>query len=147
MTNQPRLLIPALEVVYRTLAPFTEPLIRIVAGLSLAAHGYPKLFGDTAAVADFFAEEGFEPGMFWAIAVGLTEFVGGLCLALGLLTRLAAVPILIFLGTAVTYHRQFGFYWDIKGFEYPLFWAIVVLHFLVRGGGPWSIDARLGREI
>jgi putative oxidoreductase len=147
MTDGARLVIPALDGVYRTLAPFTEPLIRIVAGLWLAAHGYPKLFGNTAATADFFAKVGFEPGMFWAIAVGLTEFVGGLCLALGLLTRLVCVPILIFLVTAVAYHRRFGFYWDLKGFEYPLFWAIVVVHFLVRGGGPWSIDARLGREI
>jgi putative oxidoreductase len=147
MTDRPRLLIPALQGVYRTLTPFTEPLIRIVAGLSLAAHGYPKLFGNTAAVAGFLAKAGFEPGMFWAIALGLTEFVGGLCLAFGLLTRLVAVPILVFLVTAVAYHRQFGFYWDIRGFEYPLFWAIVVLHFLVRGGGPWSIDSRLGREI
>ncbi|MGA2124783.1 MAG: DoxX family protein [Xanthobacteraceae bacterium] len=147
MTGTPRLLIPALHSVYQRLTPFTEPLIRIVAGLSLAAHGYPKLFGHTAAVADFLAEAGFEPGMLWAIALGLTEFVGGLCLAVGLLTRLVAVPILVFLVTAVAYHRRFGFYWDIRGFEYPLFWAIVVLNFLVRGGGRWSIDSLLGREV
>jgi putative oxidoreductase len=145
--DQPRLLIPALGTIYRGLAPITEPLIRVIAGLSLAAHGWPKLFGNTEAVAGFFERAGFSPGLFWAVAVGITEFAGGLCLALGLLTRAVAIPILIFLVTAVTYHWQFGFYWDIRGFEYPLFWAAVVLHFLVRGGGAWSIDARLGREL
>jgi len=28
-----------------------------------------------------------------------------------------------------------------------LFWAIVVFHFLIRGGGRWSLDAMIGREI
>ena len=73
--------------------------------------------------------------------VGLTEFAGGLCLALGLFTRWAAAPILIFLLTAVVYHSRFGFYWNARGFEYPLFWAIVVFHFLIRGGGPCSLDS------
>ena len=147
MAEAPRLLVPALGRVYRALAPITELLIRIFAGLSLVMHGYPKLFGGTAANAAFFEQAGFRPGLFWAIVVGLTETLGGLCLAAGLLTRLVCVLILVFLATAVTYHWQFGFYWNQRGFEYPLIWTIVVLHFLVRGGGPCSIDAKLGREI
>jgi len=127
----------------RTLAPFTEPLIRIYAGLALVSHGYPKLFGATAANALFFENAGFRPGLLWTIVVGLTEVGGGLCLALGLFTRAVAVPILIFLLTAVVYHSRFGFYWNARGFEYPLFWAIVVLHFFIRGGGRWSLDAYL----
>ncbi len=142
-----RLLIPPLGKLYDRLAPISEPLIRFIAGASLAAHGYPKLFVNPAATAAWFEEIGFEPGMMWNIVVGLTEFVGGVCLAIGLLTRLVAVPILIFLLTAITYHWQFGFYWNIQGWEYPLFWAIVVFHFLVRGGGPWSLDAWIGREV
>ena len=127
----------------RTLAPFTEPLIRIYAGLALVSHGYPKLFGETAANVAFFETAGFRPSLLWTILVGLTEVGGGLCLALGLFTRAVAVPILIFLLTAVVYHSRFGFYWNARGFEYPLFWAIVVLHFFMRGGGPWSLDAHV----
>ena len=57
-------------------------------------------------------------------------------LALGFLTRVVAAPIIGFLVIAiVTYHWQFGFAWENRGIEYPLFWSIVVLHFLVRGGG------------
>ncbi len=147
MSDAPRLLIPALGGLYRTLAPITEALVRVAAGAFLVAHGYPKLFVNPAANAAFLARAGFEPGMFWNIVLGLTETVGGLCLAVGFLTRLVSVPILIFLLTAITYHWQFGFYWNARGIEYPLFWAIVVLHFLIRGGGPWSVDRKLGREI
>lgn len=148
MQQQPRLIIPALGVIYRSFAPITELLIRVVAGGSLAMHGYPILFGNIGAAAKFLESTGFEDGMFWAYVVGIVEFVGGLCLALGLLTRVAAAPIIGFLVIAiVTYHWQFGFAWESRGIEYPLFWSIVVLHFLVRGGGPWSLDALIGREL
>ena len=142
-----KLLIPALGGIYRALAPATGALVRVISGLSLVAHGYPKLFVNPAGNAAFFEQAGFKPGMFWAIAVGLTEMVGGLCLAAGFLTRLVCVPILIFLLTAVAYHWQFGFYWNTRGIEFPLFWSVVTLHFLIHGGGPWSLDAKLGREI
>lgn len=147
MQPTPQLVLPGLGGVYRALAPATEPLIRLVAGAALAVHGYPILFGNTAAAARFLAAVGFVNPLFWAYVVGLVEFVCGLCLALGLLTRLVALPIIGFLAVAiVTYHWQFGFHWENRGIEYPLFWAIVVLHFLVRGAGKWSLDALIGRE-
>ena len=99
MSQDPRLLIPALGAVYRALAPLTEPLIRLVAGGSLAIHGYPILFGNIAASAKFLASVGFSHGVFWVYVVGLVEFVCGLCLALGFLTRLVAVPIIVFLSS------------------------------------------------
>jgi len=110
MPQGPRLLIPALGAVYRALAPVTEPLVRLVAGGSLALHGYPILTGDIAASAKFLENVGFAHGVVWVYVVGLVEFACGLCLALGFLTRLVAVPIIVFLVVAiVTYHWQFGF--------------------------------------
>ncbi len=131
--------------IYRVVSQLTEPLIRVVSGLSLAAHGHAILFGDHEAFASFFERAGFRPGLFWAILSGVVQLVGGVCFALGFRTRLVAVPILIFLGTALAYHWQFGFYWDIRGFEYPLFWFVVTFHFLVHGGGHYSLDAAFGR--
>jgi putative oxidoreductase len=141
-------LIPFFGRIYDALRPFTELLIRLMAGGSLAYHGYQILFGNMEGAARFFEEAGFEPGLPWAYAVGSMEFACGLCLAVGLLTRLVAVPILGFLIVAiVSYHWEFGYNWESRGIEYPLFWAIVVLHFLVSGGGRWSVDAMIGREI
>jgi len=147
MHEASRLVFPPLGPLYRLLAPLTEPLIRLVAGGSLAIHGFPILFGDTQGTATFLAGVGFANPLLFAYVVGVVEFVCGVCLALGLLTRLVAVPIIGFLAIAiVTYHWQFGFHWENRGIEYPLFWAIVVFHFLVRGGGRWSLDALIGRE-
>lgn len=148
MQQQPRLFIPALGGIYRTFAPITEPLIRVVAGGSLAMQGFPILFGNIGAAAKFLEGTGFQNGLFWVYVVGAVEFVCGLFLALGILTRVVAAPIIGFLVIAiVTYIWQFGFAWENRGIEYPLFWSIVVLYFLVRGDGPRSLDALIGREL
>ena len=68
--------------------------------------------------------------------VGLVDFVGGQYLALGLVTRLVAVPNTMFLVVAiVSYHWQFDFVWQNHGYVCPAFWANVVADFRVRGGG------------
>jgi len=148
MADAPKLLIPVCGHLYAQFAPYTEALIRLMAGGSLAYHGYQILFGNIEGAARFFESVGFEDGMLWAWVVGILQFVCGLCLALGLFTRIAAGAIIGFLVVAiVTYHLEFGYNWEARGIEYPLFWAIVVFHFLVRGGGAWSLDRWIGREI
>lgn len=141
-TETPLILLQ-LRRVYDALDPWTLPLLRIVSGMAMAMHGWVHVNADMNATAAYFEGEGFVPGVFWAWAVTLTEFVGGICLALGLATRIVAVPIFIFLLTAVFYHSKNGFYWDQGGFEYPLMWAVVVFIFLVKGGGKASVDALL----
>ena len=43
-------------------------------------------------------------------------------------------------------HLPNGFFWTNRGFEFPLMWGIAALFFLIRGGGPLSVDRALGRE-
>jgi putative oxidoreductase len=148
MPDAPKLLIPPCGRLYAIFAPFTELLMRLMAGGSLAFHGYQILFGNIEGAGRFFESLDFENGLMWAWIVGILEFVCGLLLAVGLLTRLAAGPILVFLIVAIiTFHWENGYNWEARGIEYPLFWAIVVLHFLVNGGGRWSLDRLIGREI
>jgi putative oxidoreductase len=148
MADSPKLLIPPLGRLYSIFAPITELLIRLIAGGSLAFHGYQILFGNIEGAGRFFESVGFENGVMWAWVIGILEFVCGLLLAIGLLTRLAAGPIIVFMIVAiVTYHWDNGYNWESRGIEYPLFWAIAVFHFLIRGGGRWSLDAVIGREI
>jgi putative oxidoreductase len=47
----------------------------------------------------------------------------------------------------VCVHLPNGFFWTSGGFEYPLLWGIVALYFVVRGGGRYSVDTAIGREI
>ena len=85
--------------------------------------------------------DGYRPGRFWAPAISITQLVAGPLLALGLFTRVAAVPIVIFLLVSnVERWRVGGWFWNKLGLEYTLMWSIGALYFLVHGGGTISLD-------
>ncbi len=147
-----RFVLPFLEPFYRSLAPYTEALIRVVAGLNLVPHGAQKLFGafgggGLAGSAQFLESVGYAPGMVWAVVLGSLEFFGGILLALGLLTRPVAAAVAVFMLMAVLFHLSNGFFWSDGGIEYPLLWGTVALAFAIRGGGRYSLDSSIGREI
>jgi putative oxidoreductase len=147
-----RLYIPALGGVYSAVAEFAEPILRIALGGILIPHGCQKLFGMFGGLglsgnAALFDRFGYSPGMFWGTLVGCTELIGGILLVVGLFTRFAAAAVLIFMVVAVKFTSAKGFFWSNGGFEFPLLIGICALFFLIRGGGNWSIDRRLGREL
>ncbi len=71
--------------------------VRVVVGLLIAGHGSQKLFGwfgggGVAATGRNFESLGYQPGRHMAVLAGLSEFVGGVLLALGLLTPMGLPP-------------------------------------------------------
>ena len=151
MVTGSRLYIPSLGSVYEGLEPYALPILRVVMGLTLVPHGCQKAFGwfggaGFTKFTQFFDSFGYRPAAFWVTVVMLTEMVGGLCLALGLFTRVAALAIVIFMINAVHFTSAKGFFWTQGGLEYSLIIGVVALVFLIRGGGEYSLDAKLGRE-
>ena len=152
-TGRDHLVIPALGNLYRLTAPLSWPLIRITTGLLLVPHGAQKLFGafggyGMEATGQFFASQlGLQPGYLFALGAGLVEFVGGLLLVLGLLTRPTAAAVVVLMAVAVfSVHLGAGFFWTDGGYEYPLMWGLMALAILLRGGGAYSLDRRIGKE-
>ncbi len=145
-------LVPVLAPITDALAPLGEPLVRIATGLMLVPHGAQKLFGwfggyGIEATGQFFAAKLGQPPSF-ALLAGLIEFVGGLLLALGLLTRAVAALVVGLMTVAIVHvHLRAGFSWTSGGYEYPLLWGLVALSFVLRGGGHFSVDRLIGREI
>ena len=144
-------IIPALNGFYDALSPLTYPVIRIFAGLFLMPHGAQKLFGwfggDINATAGFFSQIGLEPALPLAYLVGSVEFFGGAAVAIGFLTRPAAVAAtILLLVTVFQVHLGSGFFWGNSGYEYPLLWAILMIAIFFRGGGAMSVDKAIGRE-
>ena len=115
-------------------------------------HGAGKLFGwfggrGIEGTAAGFAKMGLEPALPLATLVGVTEFFGGLLVAIGLLTRPAAIGIVAIMAVAVfQVHLKNGFFWFNGGYEYPLLWGIVALAIVFCGGGALSVDRKIGRE-
>src|SRR5215813_1172390 len=144
--------VPVLTSVTDALSAFAEPLVRVTAGLLLVPHGAQKLFGwfggyGIEATGQFFASKLGLPASL-AVVAGLVEFFGGLMLALGLATRVVAALVVGLMAVAVLHvHLGAGFFWTSGGFEYPLFWGIVALAFVIRGGGRYSLDRLIGYEV
>lgn len=146
-TIQPKLLFPQLQSFYRCAEPLSWALIRITAGLMLIPHGWPKLMmGLTAAANMALVKRGISPAEPLAVVLIAIETLGGLCIALGLFTRFWAAAAVIEMGVIV-YHHLPKFGWSQGGYEYPLFWGLVMLAIALRGGGPYSLDRKIGREL
>jgi putative oxidoreductase len=142
---------PTLNLVCNQLAPWSKAALRIYAGLAFVPHSLRAGFGcfsgasagphGMSSFAGQLDRGGYRPGWFWAPAIILTQLVAGPLLAVGFLTQIAAFPIFVFL--AVCNFQRWkvgGFFWDNKGAEYTLLWTLVVLVFLMEGGGPISVD-------
>ncbi len=140
---EPRLVLPFLRPLYETLVPLSWPIIRCTAGLLLFVHGYSKI-GHGDAVAASMAKNGLEPAVLIAYLVTFVETVGALCVAVGLFTRFFAAAAAIDIAV-ITFHvflpRGFGDY------EYLLMWGIILFAIALRGGGPYSLDRLLGKEL
>ena len=78
------------------------------------------------------------------------ETVGGACIAIGLLTRFFAAGLAIeTLIAMITVHWANGFLVlpGKTGYEFVLLLGIVLFAIAIRGGGPYSIDAKIGKEL
>lgn len=125
---------------------FGRLLLRLIVGLSLMTHGFPKLFGHTAEggprmtrFIQTVTEMGLPYPVYLAWAAALSEFAGAGMLALGLLTRLAGFFIAATMAVAL-YKNRGGSFGDM---ELALMYLGPALFFLLSGPGRYSADASL----
>ncbi|MEE8238347.1 MAG: DoxX family protein [Gammaproteobacteria bacterium] len=167
--NTTRLFIPALGPIYDRLSAWTGLSLRIVTGGIMIPHGYEHFFGRQTLpewftgiepqaaphfgagldpFTGFLASQGYEPAYFWAVMITLVQFLGGILLMIGLLTRLTAAAFTIFLFVSIfQVAAEFGYWGNAGGLEFPLLWCIASFIFVVRGGGRLSVDHVIGKEL
>ena len=125
-------------------------LIRVVLGLTMAAHGYNKFFGGgrIPGTARWFASMGMRPnGTIHAVLAASTELGGGLLFAAGLLTPLAGAAIVgLMVVAGWTTHRDNGFFIVKEGWEYNLVLGAVAVGVATIGPGRFSVDWLVGLE-
>jgi putative oxidoreductase len=120
-------------------------IVRVYWGWQIAQNGWGKLH-NLAHVTEFFASLGLPAPGPTATFVSSFEFVGGILLAVGLLSRIAALGLAIDMMTAyITADREalFSFFSDPGKFYNadPFIFLLVGLLILIFGPGKISADA------
>ncbi|MFF3014180.1 DoxX family protein [Streptomyces sp. NPDC057939] len=119
-------------------------LLRLVLGLTVAAHGTQKLFGwfgggGLSGTGGFFTSVGYPAGDAMAVIAGLTETLGGLGLAAGLLTPLAGAAVTGTMINALAVHGT-GSFFAPEGMEYELLLAVAAAALTLTGPGRLAVD-------
>ncbi len=147
--EEARLLYPGLSGFYETVLPIAETFVRIIVGVMFLMHVIAKFkMGAGAVATNVFAKNGIEPALAWTYFIMLLELVGGICLILGLFTRFFAAALAIeMLVALLLVHLPRGYFASGGGYEYVLLIGAVCFAIALRGGGPYSVDRLIGREL
>jgi putative oxidoreductase len=145
--REPKLLFPVLKPFYDFAVPLAWPVIRIAVGWNLLVHGWGKVSRGPSAFVRAFVEQGFDPALPWIWSALTIEFVGGIALILGLFTRFFAAAAAIEMLIITALYWKTGFSWLNRGYEYTLLWGWICFAIALRGGGPYSLDRRIGVEL
>lgn len=121
-------------------------IVRLVIGLTMAAHGTQKLFGwfggyGPRGTGGFFESIGIRPGVALAVMAGLAELAGGLLFAAGLFTELAAALIVLTMLVAIVKVHNKSYWVTASGSEYNVALIAVAIGIALIGAGEYSIDA------
>ncbi len=154
----------SLQRLAHTTAPASVVLIRVVVGMVFLTEGIQKFLYPGELGVGRFVKIGIPAPEILAPFVGVVEIVGGALLIVGLLTRLAALPLLINISTAVVSTKiplllGHGF-WTFTLAKLPRYGFFSMMHeartdfsmllglvfLLIVGAGAWSVDARLGKN-
>jgi putative oxidoreductase len=124
-------------------------LIRLVIGVLFIGHGAQKLFGwfggyGLKGTGGWFESIGMKPGVTMALMAGLTELIGGLLFALGLITPLGGIMIAATMVVAIAkVHGANGLWSTSNGYEYNLVLLAVTIGIALVGPGQYALDTFL----
>ena len=131
-------------------------ILRLTLAVVMFPHGAQKALGwfggeGLTPTLQFFTSAGIPPVLAWLVIAA--EFLGPLGLAIGLLTRLAALGIAgVMIGAIKMVHWKNGFFMNWsgtqqgEGFEYHLLALGIALALVIMGGGAASVDRSLARS-
>jgi uncharacterized membrane protein YphA (DoxX/SURF4 family) len=152
-----------LQGLVRTTAPRSTILIRVLAGWVFLSEGLQKFLFSEAFGIGRFERIGIIAPQVRAPFVGVTEIACGLLILLGLMTRLACIPLLAVMSAAILSTKvpillghgfwginlpkmpQYGLWTLLHEARVDFSMGLALLFLLIVGGGPWSIDARIDR--
>jgi putative oxidoreductase len=122
--------------------------LRIALGIIMFAHGAQKVVGmyggrGWSAWISGEAPLGLRPSWLWLAAAAVAEFLGGILVFFGALTRIGALGIALTMLVAIIGVHWGAFFAGNRGIEFPLALFAMALTLIITGGGQASIDRYL----
>ena len=148
-SGETKLIFPGLADFYKSVSPIAYALVRVVVGIMFLMHVSGKFkIGAAAVAANVMSKNGLEPALGFAYAAIILETVGGVCLIIGLFTRFFAAALAIEMAFALVFvHFAKGYAAGGGGYEYVLLIGAVLFAIAMRGGGQYSADRMIGKEL
>lgn len=144
-----KLVYPGLAGFYANFGEIAFAAMRVVVGIMFLMHvSFKFKIGAAAVAANIMAKNGLEPALLFAYVTMALEVVGGVCLILGLLTRFFAAATAIEMALALLFvHLAKGYGAGGGGYEYVLLIGVVLFAIAMHGGGRYSLDRLIGKEL
>ena len=144
---EPKLLLPQLKPFYDFAIPLAWPVIRIACGWNLAVHGWGKVTRGPSRVRQGVRRHGLRSGDVLGV-----ERAGD---RVRRRHRADPRPVHALLGRGRRdrdgdHHLHLledRLSWLSRGYEYTLLWGFVCFAIALRGGGPYSVDREIGKEL
>ena len=148
-SDQTKLIVPSLARLYDPAGRFSYAFMRFATGAILVPHGVQKVLNvPIERFSQNIAAKGLPFPEALAYLTYIAESVAAICLAIGLLTRVTAAMIGIeMLVIVFVFQWQFGYFWTNRGYEFALLWALLCIAIFFKGGGRYSVDRWIGREL
>jgi uncharacterized membrane protein YphA (DoxX/SURF4 family) len=123
-------------------------LIRLIVGLIFLSEGIQKFLFPELVGAGRFEKIGFENPEFWAMFVATFEIVCGSFVLIGFLTRLASIPLLIIMITALITTKipillNKGFWQMAHEYRTDFAMTMLLIFLIIFGAGRFSADKKL----
>jgi putative oxidoreductase len=126
-------------------------LIRVAVGLIFLTEGIQKYLFPELLGTGRFTSIGFSHPAFWAYFTGLFEITCGALIIIGLVTRLASIPLIIIMVTAfittkipILVHK--GFWPWAHEYRTDFAMTLLLIYLLIYGSGNWSVDSKINRS-
>lgn len=127
-------------------------LCRLAVGLIFLSEGIQKYILPDLTGTGRFIKIGFSHPAFWAYFTGSFEIVCGILVLIGLLTRLAAMPLLIimlvsFITTKYPVLMEKGFWFMVHDYRTDFAMTLLLIFLLIYGGGKYSMDLKMQQDL
>lgn len=135
----------------RTTTPYAALLLRVSMGVLFLAHGALLKLGTfgLAGTMGFFGSLGYPPVL--GAVVAIAETLAGLALIAGIGVRVVSLALVPLMLGATLQHLPNGWLFSAAGggWEFPVFWTVLLLVQAGLGAGAHALDARrlLGRQV